>query len=58
MGLLRRLLYNFPAVAYLSIMSRHSIHHRGQLAAYLRPMGGKVPNIYGGSADEPFEPPK
>lgn len=51
-------IYNFPAVAYLSFMSRHSIHHRGQLAAYLRPMGGKVPDIYGGSADEPFQPPQ
>jgi uncharacterized damage-inducible protein DinB len=51
-------LYNFPAVAYLSFMSRHAIHHRGQLSAYLRPMGGKVPSIYGGSADEPFEAPK
>ena len=29
-----------------------SIHHRGQLSAYLRPMGGKVPAIYGPSADE------
>lgn len=28
-----------------------AIHHRGQLAAYLRPMGGKVPSIYGPSAD-------
>ena len=27
------------------------IHHRGQLTAYLRPMGGKVPAIYGPSAD-------
>jgi hypothetical protein len=26
--------------------------HRGQLAAYLRAMGSKVPNIYGPSADE------
>jgi uncharacterized damage-inducible protein DinB len=50
--------YNMPAVAYLSFMVRHSVHHRGQLAAYLRPMGGKVPDIYGGSADEPFQPPK
>jgi uncharacterized damage-inducible protein DinB len=33
----------------------HSIHHRGQLSAYLRPMGAKVPSIYGGSADEPFD---
>jgi hypothetical protein len=28
------------------------IHHRGQLSAYLRPMGGKVPAIYGPSGDE------
>lgn len=27
------------------------IHHRGQLSAYIRPMGGKVPEIYGPSAD-------
>ena len=29
-----------------------AIHHRGQLSTYLRPMGGKVPSIYGPSADE------
>lgn len=28
------------------------IHHRGQLSTYLRPMGAKVPQIYGPSADE------
>ena len=28
------------------------IHHRGQLSTYLRPMGGKVPSIYGPSADD------
>lgn len=28
------------------------IHHRGQLSTYIRPMGGKVPSIYGPSADE------
>jgi len=27
------------------------IHHRGQLSVYVRPMGGKVPSIYGPSAD-------
>jgi uncharacterized damage-inducible protein DinB len=27
------------------------IHHRGQLTAYIRPMGGKVPAVYGPSAD-------
>jgi RimJ/RimL family protein N-acetyltransferase/uncharacterized damage-inducible protein DinB len=30
-----------------------AIHHRGQLSSYLRPMGGKVPSIYGPSADDP-----
>ena len=28
------------------------IHHRGQLSVYIRPMGGKVPAIYGPSGDE------
>jgi uncharacterized damage-inducible protein DinB len=27
------------------------IHHRGQLSTYIRPMGGKVPAIYGPSGD-------
>jgi len=29
------------------------VHHRGQLSSYLRPMGSKVPSIYGPSADDP-----
>ena len=45
----------FPAVVYLSFLTHHSAHHRGQLSTYLRPMGQKVPSIYGGSADEPFQ---
>jgi uncharacterized damage-inducible protein DinB len=28
------------------------VHHRGQLSSYLRPMGGKVPAIYGPSGDD------
>lgn len=28
------------------------VHHRGQLSTYLRPMGGKVPSIYGPSGDD------
>jgi uncharacterized damage-inducible protein DinB len=50
-------IFNFPAVAYLQFMLNHTVHHRGQLTAYLRPMGSKVPNIYGGSFDEPMEMP-
>jgi uncharacterized damage-inducible protein DinB len=47
---------SLPAVNYLQLMLNHSVHHRGQLSAYLRPMGAKVPAIYGMSADEnPFE---
>jgi len=46
--------FNFPAVFYLSFINNHSIHHRGQLSVYLRPMGSKVPSIYGGSYDEPW----
>jgi uncharacterized damage-inducible protein DinB len=29
------------------------VHHRGQISTYLRPMGAKVPQIYGPSGDEP-----
>jgi uncharacterized damage-inducible protein DinB len=47
--------FQLPAVAYVGLMNNHSIHHRGQLSAYLRPMGAKVPAIYGGSADEPIQ---
>jgi len=48
--------FNLPAVAYIGFLNNHSIHHRGALATYLRPMGSKVPSIYGGSYDEPFQP--
>ena len=30
-----------------------AVHHRGQLSTYIRPMGCKVPSIYGPSADAP-----
>lgn len=40
-----------PRVQFVAMANNHSIHHRGQLAAYLRAMGSKVPNIYGPSAD-------
>jgi uncharacterized damage-inducible protein DinB len=50
-------IYNNPKVLYLQFMMHHTIHHRGQLVAYLRQMGAKVPNIYGGSFDEPMSAP-
>jgi uncharacterized damage-inducible protein DinB len=40
-----------PRAQWIGFANNHSIHHRGQLAAYLRAMGSKVPNIYGPSAD-------
>jgi uncharacterized damage-inducible protein DinB len=44
-------LFQLPAVMYLDFLLHHSIHHRGQLSMYLRPMGAKVPSIYGESFD-------
>jgi uncharacterized damage-inducible protein DinB len=44
-----------PLFQYLILLNNHSVHHRGQLSTYLRPMRSKVPSIYGGSADEPFK---
>jgi uncharacterized damage-inducible protein DinB len=44
-------LFQLPAVMYLNFLLHHSIHHRGQLSMYLRPMGAKVPAIYGESYD-------
>jgi uncharacterized damage-inducible protein DinB len=38
----------------LSMMVRDHIHHRGQLSVYLRMADGKVPSIYGPTADEPW----
>jgi uncharacterized damage-inducible protein DinB len=49
--------FNLPAAFYLQFLNNHSVHHRGELATYLRPMGSKVPQIYGGSYDEPFQSP-
>ena len=40
-----------PGVNLLAMAAKHSVHHRGQLSTYLRAMGGKVPGIYGPSAD-------
>ena len=44
-------MFQVPAVMYLNFGLNHSIHHRGQLSMYLRPMGAKVPAIYGESYD-------
>ena len=44
-------MFQLPAVMYLNFLMHHSIHHRGQLSMYLRPVGAKVPAIYGESYD-------
>jgi uncharacterized damage-inducible protein DinB len=41
-----------PVCDMLWLFLFDGIHHRGQLSTYLRPMGGKVPSIYGPSGDE------
>ena len=38
----------------LWFMLMDAVHHRGQLSVYLRMADGKVPSIYGPSADEPW----
>jgi len=43
-----------PNLDLLWLMLSDQIHHRGQLSVYVRMAGGKVPSIYGPSADEPW----
>jgi uncharacterized damage-inducible protein DinB len=45
---------DFPVLDFVSFMLDDQIHHRGQLSVYVRMAGGKVPAIYGPSADEPW----
>lgn len=44
-------MFQLPAVLFIDAVLSHSIHHRGQLSMYLRPMGARVPSIYGESHD-------
>jgi len=39
---------------WLWFLLHDQIHHRGQFSVYLRMAGGKVPSIYGPTADEPW----
>jgi len=45
------LAWEAPLGELLWYMFFDSIHHRGQLSTYIRPMGGAVPSIYGPSGD-------
>ena len=44
-------MFQLPAVMYVNFILHHTVHHRGQLSTYLRPMGSKVPAMYGESYD-------
>jgi uncharacterized damage-inducible protein DinB len=44
-------MFQWPAVKFAVFGLHHTIHHRGQLASYLRCMGARVPAIYGESYD-------
>jgi uncharacterized damage-inducible protein DinB len=44
-------MFQRPAYFFLQLCLVHSVHHRGQLSTYLRPMGSTVPAIYGESYD-------
>ncbi len=44
-------MFQWPAVKFAIFGLHHTIHHRGQLASYLRCMGARVPAIYGESYD-------
>jgi uncharacterized damage-inducible protein DinB len=44
-------MFQLPAVMFVNFVLHHTVHHRGQLSTYLRPMGSKVPAMYGESYD-------
>ncbi len=48
-----KLFVSLPLFRMLWFFFFDMIHHRGQLSTYIRPMGGKVPIIYGSSGDFP-----
>jgi uncharacterized damage-inducible protein DinB len=43
-----------PMMQFLWMLLSDQIHHRGQFSIYLRMADGKVPSIYGPTADEPW----
>ena len=45
---------DYAPVDFLWFILSDQIHHRGQLSVYVRMAGGKVPSIYGPTADEPW----
>ena len=49
-----RTLGDVPRIDVATSLVHDQIHHRGQLSVYLRLAEGKVPSIYGPTADEPW----
>ena len=45
---------DYSRLEFLWFLMSDQIHHRGQFSIYLRMAGGKVPSIYGPTADEPW----
>ena len=45
---------DYSRMEFLWFVLSDQIHHRGQFSIYLRMAGGKVPSIYGPTADEPW----
>lgn len=43
-----------PKLDFMWMLLHDQIHHRGQFSIYLRMADGKVPSIYGPTADEPW----
>lgn len=51
-----RVALDWPVRDILWMFHFDAIHHRGQLTTYLRPLGARVPSIYGKSGDDAAKP--
>ena len=49
-----RTLGDIPLLQFAWFLLSDEIHHRGQFSVYVRIAGGKLPSIYGPTADEPW----
>jgi hypothetical protein len=45
---------DIPMMEFLWFLLFDQVHHRGQFSVYLRMADGRVPSIYGPTADEPW----
>ena len=52
-----RIAFEWPVHDILWMFHFDMIHHRGQLTTYLRPLGARVPSIYGKSGDDVVDGP-